>query len=280
MPQFTLRCFGVGDGWPSAGRDHSSFLYQFGERAILIDCGEPVSRTYKSSGLPYDLIDRILVSHLHFDHVGGFFMLMQGFWLEGRKRELTVHAPAEGIDPMRQLLRVGCIFDELLPFPVRYEPLCVDEPIAGGGIRISPFPTRHLWSLRDMFQSRYPQAYEAFSFLIETEHFRIAHSADIGAVEDLTPLLEAPVDVLVCELAHVDPEELFTFLSGRRIGQIVFIHLGRGQVEDFGRITALARERLGSCPVHWPHGGYQFAFGSVAPGRPGAGVTLEATADG
>lgn len=274
MPQFSLRCFGVGDGWPSAGRDHSSFLYRFPQQTILLDCGEPVSRSYKESGLDYDLIDRILISHLHFDHVGGFFMLMQGFWLEGRKRQLVVHAPEEGIEPMRELLRVGCIFDELLPFPRRYEPLRVGEVIAGGGMRISPFPTRHLWGLRDQFQSKYPQRYEAFSFLIETEHFRIGHSADIGAVEDLAPLVEKPVDVLVCELAHISPEELFKFLRGRAIGRVIFIHLAREHVENFQKIEALAKQQLGSCPVHWPHGGQEFVFEAVAKGNPGAGVRL------
>jgi len=126
MHHFLLRCFGVGDGWPSPQRNHSSFLYQFEEQTILIDCGEPVSSSFKAAGLDYNVIDRILISHLHFDHLGGFFMLMQGFWLEARNRELKVHAPRDGIMPIRQLLQAGCIFDELLPFQTRYEPFQVD----------------------------------------------------------------------------------------------------------------------------------------------------------
>ena len=88
MPMAKLTCFGVGDGWPCADRGHSSFLYELGQTTWLVDCGEPLSRSYKLSGRSYDQIDRILVSHLHCDHIGGFFMFMQGLWLERRRKAL------------------------------------------------------------------------------------------------------------------------------------------------------------------------------------------------
>jgi ribonuclease BN (tRNA processing enzyme) len=280
MHSFSLRCFGVGDGWPSPRRDHSSFLYRFKEQTILIDCGEPISCSYKASGLDYNLIDRIFISHLHFDHVGGFFMLMQGFWLEGRSRALEVHVPADGIEPMRQLLQAGCIFDELLPFPIRYWPLQAGQPIAGDGMRIAPFPTTHLWRLRDQFQTKHPQRFEAFSFLIETAQFRVAHSADIGRVEDLAPLVEKPLDLLVVELAHIAPKELFKFLQGRQIGRILFIHLAREYLENFQAIESLAREMLGACPIGWPASGQEFFFEPAvkADGTRGALLSVEGRA--
>ena len=60
MDSFFLRCFGVGDGTASAERNHSAYRYNFGEVSLLVDCGEPISRSFKASGLSYDLIDRIL----------------------------------------------------------------------------------------------------------------------------------------------------------------------------------------------------------------------------
>ena len=58
-----------------------------------MDCGETVSGGYKATGLDYDTIDRIFISHLHSDHIGGFFMLMQGFWLEQTaERTAGLHA--------------------------------------------------------------------------------------------------------------------------------------------------------------------------------------------
>ena len=248
MANCTLRCFGVGDGWPCAHRRHSSFLYQFGKTSVLIDCGEPVSGSFKASGLDYDLIDRIFISHLHADHVGGFFMLMQGFWLEQRRKALPVMMPAEGIKPVRQLLRLGTVFPELLQFRLRFQALHKGRPVMTGKVRITPFSTTHLEQLRSAFQKRYPGRFQAFCFLLEAGRLRIGHSADIGRPEDLAPLLEKPLDLLVCELAHFKAEDMFAYLKGREIGKILFIHVARPYHQNLAKTGRLATRMLGGIP--------------------------------
>jgi ribonuclease BN (tRNA processing enzyme) len=245
MDEFSLKCFGVGDGTPSAERNHSSYLYRLGSQSLLIDCGEPVSRTFKASGLSYDTIDRIFLSHLHSDHVGGLFMLLQGFWLEQRQRELTIHAPKDAVEPLTRMLHAAYLFPEVLPFRLRFEPLVTGAPVpCGDAAEITPYRTTHLDALRKSFQTRYPGDYDAFSFLIKSGQRRIAHSADIGEVQDLAPLLEEAVDLLVCEVAHCTPEELFASLSGRKIGRILFTHLSRWNWQRLPEIEKLAGQML------------------------------------
>lgn len=252
MSDLTLKCFGVGDGKPSAERNHSSYLYEFGGTTFLIDCGEPISRSYKASGLGYDLIDLIFISHLHFDHLGGFFMLMQSLWLENRRKDLVVHLPRDGIQPLRQMLEAACLFDELLPFRLKFEPLRTGHPVQHGPVRVLPWPTTHLDSFRVAFAAKYPGDFAAFCFLLETDRFRIVHSADLGDVSDLEPLLVKPLDLLVCELAHFKPEELFAFLKGRAIKQIAFAHLGRSCWERLEETRHLAAESLPGIRLHFP----------------------------
>ena len=48
MQEFSLTCFGVGDGLPCGDRNHSSYLYRIGGRTLLIDCGESVSRRWSA----------------------------------------------------------------------------------------------------------------------------------------------------------------------------------------------------------------------------------------
>lgn len=79
MSALSVKCFGVGDGVPNVDRSHSSYLYRFSDVSVLIDCGEPVSRSLKAGGIGSDAIDRLIISHLHSDHFGGFFMLLQSF---------------------------------------------------------------------------------------------------------------------------------------------------------------------------------------------------------
>lgn len=261
MHSFSLKCFGVGDGWPCALRHHSAFLYRFGKVTLLIDCGEPVSGAFKATGLDYDAIDRIFISHLHFDHLGGFFMLMQGFWLEQRQKDVFVHLPAAGIGPIRQMLDTGCIFDELLPFRLELTPLVLGEPVITHNVRVTPYRASHLDSLQTAFHKKYPAAsYAAFCFLLESDRWRIGHSADIGAPEDLAPLVRQPLDLLVCEIAHCQPADLFEYLKGRRIKRIVFIHLARRHWDNLEETRALAAKILGRIPFVFAHNGEEIAL--------------------
>ncbi|HZV34513.1 MAG TPA: MBL fold metallo-hydrolase [Verrucomicrobiae bacterium] len=257
MREFALKVFGVGDGWPCGDRNHASFLYRFGKTSILIDCGEPISRSYKASRLDYNLVDRIFISHLHSDHIAGFFMLMQGFWLEQRRKDLPVTMPAEGIKPVKQLLTVGMIFKELLQFRLRFEPLKARKPVMTGNVRVTAFHTTHLEQLRRSFHKRYPQSYESFSFLIERGKRRIGHSADIGRPDDLEPLLKKPLDLLVCELAHFQPEDLFLYLQNRPVKKILFMHVGRSYWEDLRKTERMAAKMIPNIKFGFLHDGQE-----------------------
>jgi ribonuclease BN (tRNA processing enzyme) len=260
MHKFSLTCFGVGDGWPCADRNHSAFLYRVGKATLLIDCGEPVSRSYKATGLDYDTIDRIFISHLHSDHIGGFFMLMQGLWLEQRQKDLPVHLPADGIKPLRQMLDAAYLFDELLAFRLLFEPLQVGEPVVTHNVRVTPFRSSHLDGFRKSFQRKYPQDFSAYCFLLESGQLRIGHSADLGAPEDLSPLLEKPLELLVCELAHFKPQNLFRYLKGRAIKRIVFTHVGRRHWDDLEETRLLAAKMLPDIPISFAQDGEEITL--------------------
>jgi ribonuclease BN (tRNA processing enzyme) len=258
MGKHALKIFGVGDGWPCANRSHASFLYRLGDVTILIDCGEPISRSFKATGLDYDVIDRIFISHMHSDHIGGFFMLMQGFWLEQRKKKLPVSMPVDGIKPFVNLMQVSLVFKELLQFQLQFEPLKSRKAVMTGDVKVTPYPSTHLEQLRRAYQKRYPQDFAAYCFLIEQGKRRIGHSADIGAPEDLEPLLTKPLDLLVCELAHFRAEDLFAYLKGRDIKRIIFMHVGRPYWEDLKGTKKLAAKMLPDIPITFAQDDQEF----------------------
>jgi ribonuclease BN (tRNA processing enzyme) len=244
MDFLNLKCFGVGDGTAGTERFLSSFLYQFRETSLILDCGEPLSRSFKAAGFSYDVFDHIFISHLHSDHFGGFFMFLQSLWLQGRTRPLTVHLPADGIAPVRQMLNASYLFDELMPFPLAFEPHTAGKSVAAGPMRVTPFKTTHLANLKQRYSDRYPGNYEAFCFLMESAGLRIGHSADIGSPRDLEPLLEHPLDLLVCELAHFTPDELFASLRGRKVRTLAFVHLASEYWADREGLLQQARRKL------------------------------------
>lgn len=259
-PTRTLTCFGVGDGAASADRNHSAYLYQLGGPNLLVDCGEPVSRSFKRTGLNIETVDRIFVSHLHSDHFGGLFMLLQGFWLEKRRKDLTVHLPADAIAPLRQMLTAAYLFDEMLSFTLHFEPLQDGQPVACEAWQVIPRRNSHLEGFRKNFQGKYPGNYDAFCFELAGDGCRVGHSADIGALDDLNPLLAQPLDLLVCELSHIRAETMFEYLQGRAIGHLVFMHLDRRYWENYEEIQQLAAKLLPETRVSFPRDQDGFEF--------------------
>jgi ribonuclease BN (tRNA processing enzyme) len=255
MQKSSLTCFGVGDGFPCADRNHASFLYRLGKTTILVDCGEPLDGTFQASGLSYNLIDGIFISHLHADHVGGLFMFLQGCWLEGRRKALPVYVPANTSKPLRGMLRAALLFDELFKFSLQLKPLRAGKPIAISDVRVTPFATTHLARVRAALGRKYRSTFACHCFLLESGPLRIGHSADLGKPEDLDPLLKKPLDLLVCEMAHFKPEAIFSYLQGRPIKRIAFVHLARPYWADLPGIRRLAARMLPDIPHTFPKDG-------------------------
>jgi ribonuclease Z len=240
-----VHCLGVAAGWPCRERRHSCYLYRLGAQWVMVDCGAGSSGAWREAGLGPDDLDHLFLSHQHSDHVGGFSMLIQGFWVEKRRKPLTVHAPAGAIPLLRAWLEATILFDELIGFPIVWQPLESGISNECGDSSVTPFPTTHLSGLECGFGARHEGTpFSAFSFSIRTGGLRLAHTADIGAVADLEPLLAEPLDLMVCELAHVDADELLDRLASARIGELVLVHLERRWWDDRVALLRMAGERL------------------------------------
>jgi len=161
---------------------------------------------------------------------------------------------------LRQMLQAGCIFDELLPFKLRFEPWYAGKAVRIGTATVTPFPTTHLADFERSFGKQYPNHFGVFSFVLEQGALRIGHTADIGSATDLQPLVERPLAVLVCELAHVDPAEIFQLLASKPIDKIIFIHLSRELEAQRQQIEARARKILGADRVLFARDGDKFTL--------------------
>jgi ribonuclease BN (tRNA processing enzyme) len=252
---------GTGDGTSDGERSHSATVYRFGQSLFQIDCGEPAARNFKRAGLSFDALDAFVLSHLHSDHVGGIFMFLQTCWLEKRSRDLHIYMPAEGIEPLRQMLRAAYLFDEAIGFAVRFEGLTSEQAVQIGSIKVTPFPTTHLERTRKKHEAKYPNRFESFSLLVEAEGLRIGHSADIGAPLDLAPMLNSRMDLLICELAHFSPGELFGFLKGKEIKRLVLTHIAREWMTKKQELLAQAQKALPNMLVELASDGAMLKLG-------------------
>jgi ribonuclease BN (tRNA processing enzyme) len=226
---------GSASGFPAPGRGHSSLLLSLSDQSILIDAGEPCSRSLVEAGIRINTIDSILLTHGHADHTGGLPMLIQTLWLSERARPLTIYLPEELSQPLPEWLNAIYLGPDFLPFELRFVAWESERLFEVCGLRVSPRETRHLQSLSQKFGN---SRFKSYSLHVEHSDFRIVFSGDLGSPADLGIQLINPVDLLVSELAHFPPSELFRFLESHKVGKLLLTHLApelRGNEESILR---------------------------------------------
>jgi ribonuclease BN (tRNA processing enzyme) len=209
-------------GFPVPGRGHSSLLLSMSDHSFLIDAGEPCSRSLFEAGISLNTIEAILLTHAHADHTGGLPMLIQTLWLSQRTKPLTIFLPEELSRPLQQWLNAIYLGPDFVPFGLKFVAWETQQVFEMCGLRIYPRETTHLLSLSSRFGNG---RFKSYSLQVEHSDFRLIFSGDLGSPTDLEVQLRNPVDLLVSELAHFPPSELFRFLGPRRVRKLLLTHL-------------------------------------------------------
>ena len=237
----SLTLLGTAPGYPTANKNHTSLLLDTGRQKILIDAGEPSARTLIEIGVDPADLDAIVVTHGHSDHTAGLPMIIQAAWIVGRQASLPIFLPAELIDPLRNWLSASYIGPDFLPFELRFH-AWEDGPVHSvGDCEFTPTPTTHLQALVDRFGNG---RFHAFSLAIRHSDFGFVFSGDIGTPGDLAKPLKDGTDLLVCEIAHVEPQALFDFLSSRKVTRLILTHASPEIAAEIETVLTVARKSL------------------------------------
>jgi ribonuclease Z len=237
----SLTFLGTAPGYPTVHKNHTGLLLETGTKKILIDAGEPSARTLIEIGVDPANLDAIVITHGHSDHTSGLPMIIQAAWIVGRQSSLPIFLPAELIDPLRTWLSASYIGSDFLPFELRFYPWEDASMHSVCDCEITPTPTTHLQALVDRFGNG---RFHAFSLAIRHPGFEFVFSGDIGTPADLTKPLKAGTDLLVCEIAHFEPQVLFEFLSLREVRRLVLTHASEEVAAKIESVLATARKLL------------------------------------
>ena len=223
-----LHIFGACSGTePYPGTHHTSFALDRDGELTWFDAGECCSHTaYTMGGADVNRTRRVIISHLHSDHIGGLANL---FWvlrkLEGRYDSVVfpyidLYLPdLDFWDAMLNMMRAaeGGFSPK---FGIRPHPISDGVLLDEDGLKITALHTHHL-------RHEDPDPWRAFGFLAECGGKRIVYTGDTGGVYDYEPLL--PADILIAETGHHHPAEVAKELKEKDIfpGTLMFIHHGR-----------------------------------------------------
>jgi ribonuclease Z len=259
---------GTGGPLPSLERFGPSTLIEAGGRTFLIDAGRGALQRLVQTGVPWQAVDGVLLTHLHSDHVVGLPDLWLTGWLvlPGRARPLTVWGPS-GTGSMVAHLREAFAFDIRLrqsdddarPAGVLLSPVEISDGVVydSGGVRITAFAVDHA------------PVEPAFGYRIDFGGRSVVLSGDTRVSENLIRHATG-VDVLIHEVAsvesfvragvpeerargvvarHVTPEQAGRVFARTRPRLAVYSHIAHSTATDQDLIPGTRREYSGRLEV-------------------------------
>jgi ribonuclease BN (tRNA processing enzyme) len=225
-----LTIVGSGDAFGSGGRAHTCFRIDADGRTILLDFGASAITAWKRFGFSTDVIDGIVISHLHGDHFGGLpFLLLECQYVAMRTRPLVLAGPPGFRGRLQRTLEA--LFPGAMAidwrFPWQVVEIACREAVDVAGFRVETREVQH------------PSGAPATAVRISRGGRVLAYSGDTAWTEALVETA-AGADVMVVECFsgaepianHVDWPTLKANLPALSSKRLVVTHMSD---------TALAR---------------------------------------
>ncbi|MBE0643749.1 MAG: MBL fold metallo-hydrolase [Bacteroidetes bacterium] len=213
---------GTASGVPVIHRRHASLVIEDGSQRVLVDAGEGCAAALLAAGIELASLTRVVISHTHADHVSGLPMLLQGMYLAGRTEPLPISVPPGRVQWFRDWLRGMYVFSEKWSFPFQVQQYG-DIPATEEGLRIAPFPNRHLEKMREL-AARHDVPAAAYSLHVSSRCCSVVISSDIAGLDDVAAAA-AGSDVLIVDSAHVGQDEIFAFAAAHEKLTIICTHI-------------------------------------------------------
>ena len=102
MPTVKVVLLGTGSPRPCLERSQPAQLIEIGDQAFVVDCGEGATTQLLRAGRNITEVQKIFLTHLHWDHILGYAGLVWGGWSAGRPT-LEVWGPP-GTKRMHEIL--------------------------------------------------------------------------------------------------------------------------------------------------------------------------------
>jgi len=229
---------GSGAGQPSPSRNKSGHILEYDNRLILFDCGSGVTSSFLQSGFDEKLLDAIIISHTHPDHISDLPMFIQMLYLYGKEGAVELFLPSEAIKPMQAYLDACYLFREKFKFNLIVSPIEKTIKLLDNRITVNAVLNEHLLSgAKHIVDYHYPNKMLSYSFMISTDSGkRILYSADLASLADVKDYLKN-LDLLVIETTHIDISELNLMLKSEIIKKTLLAHIADEDEEKIRRFV-------------------------------------------
>ncbi|MDE0761284.1 MAG: MBL fold metallo-hydrolase [Planktomarina sp.] len=217
---------------PKLHRAQPAHALTRGNQVILIDCGEGAMQQLMRAGIDFRRVDKIILSHHHFDHIGSLFTCLGINMMLQRSQPIKIYGPP-GTRKIAEGLAMACdvphavgfgISGQTFPHPrnfVQVEEISSGKSFEIDGIRISCCENTHYRS-EDKFGTDGPIS---LSLRFDAPDRSIVYTGDTGPcrmVENLAQgaqllvgemmIAEKVITQLQSKNPHMTPERV-SFIS-------------------------------------------------------------------
>ncbi len=135
---------GTSAGAPTRQRNVTCQALSFDDGAVwLLDCGEASQHQLMKAGIRPKMVERILITHLHGDHIYGIFGMLACLAIHGREAPVQIVGPRGVREMVTTVLRLS---DFAPGFPLIFSEL--DRPDPGGAeLPAWPIGASHPWTV-------------------------------------------------------------------------------------------------------------------------------------
>lgn len=219
-----IKFIGTGSAKVSLKRNFTSLIFQTDNDKILIDCGDGLTRALIQQEVEINSINKILISHLHSDHFSGLSTLLTQLKLSGRITPIEIISCKENILILKRFLNSSFIIPERMDFEIRFIGFDFEEKVnLSDNLNFIARNNSHLKKY-ESYQNLYNLSLASPSFLFSTSSKKIFYSSDIGRWEDLL-LFDPPIDVLICEITHIEIHSLKEVIKNLNPVKTYLIHI-------------------------------------------------------
>lgn len=246
-----LVILGSASGYPTAKRTCSGYILDVDGGLLLLDCGSGVTRAFMQAQLNPFLLNNIIISHTHPDHISDLPQMVQMLKLFRKTGTVNIYLPDEALEPIGNYLKACYLYQEGLPFELRLRPVVNSWKIDETETTIRSIANNHLGDHAGLVGERgYFNKTQSNSYALSSGGKRIFYSGDIKSLEDIISHLD-DLDLLLIETTHFNVDELFEIAAARDIKKIVLTHIADEKEDEinlavennkFGLELILARD--------------------------------------